>query len=293
MFTDSEATPARVEMLLDLARAMHSRKFDTSTVQQLLQPSGLPGLKSGSEQYRSVLSAAKELDLVQEQSEGMIRATRARDTRSARRAVLDAIDEKVLGSESVEPWFALFYAFLLGCDQAAELGPTAGAYWENRFEREVFGGAKQNNRFNETKYRGLRRWFRYAGLGWHDGEERFHPNPYERLERQLPAIFGKARELAIDAFLDRLSEQCPELDGGHIFLKANRDWDRSARKVTLGLSHALVDLHLDGKIGLNCPLDSDGWSIAKASPPNDGKGLKSDRIAEVRYSGTGGTRSDA
>ena len=61
MFTDSEATPARVEMLLDLARSMHSRKFDPSTIQQLLQPSGLPGLTSRSNQYRIVLNAAKDL----------------------------------------------------------------------------------------------------------------------------------------------------------------------------------------------------------------------------------------
>lgn len=292
MFTDSEATPARVEMLLDLTRTMQSRKFDSSTVQQLLQPKGLPGLTSGSGQYRSVLSAAKELDLVQEQGDDMIRASRSRDTRSTQRAVVEAIDEKVLRDDSIEPWFALFYAFLLGRDESAALGPVAGAHWENRFERELFGGAKQPNRFNETKYRGFRRWFRYSGLGWHDGDDCFHPNPYERLERQLPAIFGKARELPIEAFMDRLSEQCPELDGGHIFLKANRDWDRSARVVTLGLSHALVDLHLDGKIELNCPLDSDGWNIAKAAPPNDGVNLKSDRIANVRYRAPSGARGN-
>lgn len=292
MFTDSEATPARVEMLLDLARSMHSRKFDSSTIQQLLQPSGLPGLTSGSSQYRSVLNAAKELDLVREQDDAMIRATRQRDARSAHRAVLEAIEEKVLRRDDVEPWFALFYAFLLGRDEMAALGPAAGTQWENRFERELFGGTKQNNRFNETKYRGLRRWFRYAGLGWHDGDECFHPNPYQRLERQLPAIFGKTRELSIDAFMDRLSELCPELDGGHIFLRANQDWDRSARSVTLGLSHALVDLHLDGAIELNCPIDSDGWSIAKAAPPRDGNSLKSDRIANVRMRPAGGARSN-
>ncbi|WP_054135559.1 hypothetical protein [Blastomonas sp. AAP25] len=292
MFTDDQATPARVEMLLDLARSMQSRKFDSSTIQQLLQPTGLPGLTKGSNQYRIVLNAAKELDLVKEQDDAMIRPTRQRDSRSAHRAVLDAIDDKVLRSDEVEPWFALFYAFLLGRDEMAALGPAAGTHWENRFERELFGGTRQNNRFNESKYRGLRRWFRYSGLGWHDGEECFHPNPYQRLERQLPAIFNKVRDLSIDLFMDRLSELCPELDGGHIFLRANRDWDVSARTVSLGLSHALVDLHLDGAIELNCPLDSDGWSIAKAAPPYDGKNLKSDRVASVRMRSAGGARTN-
>ena len=62
--------------------------------------------------------------------------------------------------------------------------------------------------------------------GWHDSENRFHPNPFERLLRKLPAIFSQSRELPIDVFMERLSAHCPELDGGHIFLKANKSWDR-------------------------------------------------------------------
>ena len=292
MFTDSEATPTRVEMLIDLARTMHGRKFDASTVQQLLQPAGLPGLTAGSAQFRSVLNAAKELGVLKEQDDAMIRFPRAREARSSRELLLEAIDERVLRDDSIEPWFALFYSLLLGRDEAASTGPTAGTYWENRFERDVFGGEKQNNRFNETKYRGLRRWFRYSGLGWHDGEDCFHPNPYERLERQLEPIFSKSSELHVDPFMEKLSEACPELDGGHFFLKANPRWDRGVKVLSLGLSHALIDLHMDGKIQLNCPLDSDGWSISKAEPPRDGVNLKSDRISSVRLTKKSGARQN-
>lgn len=283
MFTDSEATPARVEMLLEVVRKMSSRKLDALTIRQLLQPAGLPGLSSKSDQAGSMIAAARELDLIEDNADGMIRATRTRDNRTARAAVIEAIDERVLDSDKIEPWFALFYAFLLGRDASAASGPEAGTNWEARFERELFGGAKQNNRFNETKYRGLRRWFRYCGLGWHDGDDCFHPHPYERVFRQLPAIFNQVRELPVDEFMARLSERCPELDGGHLFLRANPGWDRSARMVSLGLSHALVDLHLDGGLILSCPLDSDGWSIAKAAPPRDGDHLKSDLVSGVRF----------
>lgn len=288
MFTDSEATPARVEMLLEVVRAMSGRKLDSSTIRQLLQPTGLPGLTSKSDQARSLIGAARELDLIEDHGDGMIRASRARDSRSARVAVIEAIDEKVLSNDKIEPWFALFYAFLLGRDESAAPGPEAASRWEARFERELFGGAKQNNRFNDTKYRGLRRWFRYCGLGWHDGDDRFHPNPYERVLRQLPAIFSQNREMSVDAFIERLSEQCPELDGGHLFLRANPGWQRSARDISLGLSHALVDLHLDGVLVLNCPLDSDGWIIAKAAPPRDKDYLKSDRVSSVRFASAKG-----
>jgi hypothetical protein len=283
MFTDSEATPARVEMLLEVVRSMSGRKLDGPTVRQLLQPEGLPGLTSNSEQARSIMFAARELELIAEQPDGNLRPTRSRDDRSACLALVEAIDDKVLRDDKVEPWFALFYAFLLGRDESAASGSKAGIYWEAQFERELFSATKPANRFNPEKYRGLRRWFRYVGLGWHDGDDRFHPNPYERIARMLPTIFGKNRDLAIEAFIDNLSEICPELDGGQIFLRANPRWDRSRRTTSLGLSHALVDLHLDRVIELNCPLDGDGWSIAKASPPFDRDHLKSDRITNVRY----------
>jgi len=283
MFTDSEATPARVEMLLEVVRSMSGRKLDAPTIRQLLQPEGLPGLTSKSEQAQRIIFAARELELIAEQPDGMIRPTRPRDNRSARSALIDAIDDKVLNDDKVEPWFALFYAFLLGRDESAGAGPQPGIDWETRFERELFSAIKPSNRFNLDKYRGLRRWFRYSGLGWHDSDDRFHPNPYERIARKLPAVFGKNRDLAVDAFIDRLSEVCPELDGGHIFLRANPGWDRAGRATSLGLAHALVDLHLDRVIQLNCPLDSDGWSIAKAAPPFDRDHLKSDRVTNVRY----------
>ncbi|MEY9167085.1 hypothetical protein ABIE78_005204 [Sinorhizobium fredii] len=291
MFTDSEATPARVEMLLEVVRSMSGRRLDAPTIRQLLQPEGLPGRTSTSDQAGRAITAARELDLIEDQADGMIRASRSRDHRSARMAVVEAVDEKVLSDDKIEPWFGLFYAFLLGRDESAASGNEAGKHWEARFERELFGGAKQNNRFNDSKYRGLRRWFRYCGLGWHDGDDRFHPNPYQRLTRKLPAIFGRGHDLSIDAFMERLSEQCPELDGGHLFLRANPGWDRSARTISLGLSHALVDLHLDGALVLNCPLDSDGWSIAKAAPPRDKDYLKSDLASSVCYIPVNGARA--
>lgn len=287
MFTDSEATPARVEMLLDVVRSMSGRKLDAATLKQLLQPTGLPGLKANSDQTRAILLAAKDLELVEEQADGSLRASRSRDPRPARIAVVEAIDEKVLARDDVEPWFALFYAYLLGRDASAAAG-EAGSRWEASFNADLYPGVKPDNRFNISKYRGLRRWFRYSGLGWHDGDNRFHPNPYERVLRQLPLIFEKAPELSIDDFMERLAKRCPELDGGFLFLKAN-DWSASNRSLSMGLSHALIDLHLDGALTLNCPIDSDGWSLSKASPPRDGVDLKSDRVSSVRFSAQKGT----
>jgi hypothetical protein len=279
MFTDSTATPTRVELLIDIARSMSSRKFDAQTVRELLQPTGLPGLSGKYQQTTDILSAARDLDLLVEDGDGQLKPTRQRDTRTARQVVLDAIDERVLQNESVEPWFALFYAYILGRNEVAKSGE--GDRWEAEFNRDLFANQPVANRFNKTKYVGLRRWFRYSGLGWHDSADAFVPNPYERLARAVSRIFKEKKRLEADDFMNALSITCPELDGGWIFMKANPLHDAKARRCTIGLSHALIDLHMDGVIELNCPVDSDGWSIASASPPYDGKSIKSDRFTSI------------
>ena len=69
--------------------------------------------------------------------------------------------------------------------------------------------------------------------------------------------------------MEKLAATCPELDGGDIFRQANPSWEKSDKKCTLGLSHALIELHLDQVIRLACPADSAGWSIKDAEPPGD------------------------
>ncbi len=151
-----------------------------------------------------------------------------------------------------------------------------------------------SNRFNHTKYGKMRRWLRYMGLGWHDARDVFQPNPYERVRRRLPLVFGLApgerpprRPIRLDAasFMKGLAEACPELDGGWIHASATRRVPREERTCTRALSHALVDLHLDGVIRLDCPADSLGWSLAQAEPPRDATHLRSERFDAVEWPG--------
>ena len=37
-------------------------------------------------------------------------------------------------------------------------------------------------------------------------------------------IFDNNRKISMDDFIKLLSKKCPELDGGLIFLKANKEW---------------------------------------------------------------------
>ena len=295
MFTDGPVTPMRVETLVELLRQLSRRKFDRSKILRLLQPEALPEVKSGSKRDQAVatLKAAHELGLITEEEGGSLKLTfEKNDPRTTNMIVLEALDERVLGgSTEPEPYFALFYSYLLSLGEKGGR-EKSGNDWEIEFVRDVFGGQHQPNPFNPTKYIGLRRWFRYAGLGWHDGADVFQPNPFERLMRRLPLIFGGRGELRGEEFMAGLGQKCPELDGGEIFRRAARDWSPDHKTCTLGLSQALIELHLEKKIRLLCPQDSRGWSIAKAAPPRDDT-LKSDKIEVIELLAGGKRRLES
>ena len=263
MFTDDQTTPVRLEILIDLLRGS-PRGISRESIYRLLQPEPLSGEKTGA--ARATIRAALDLEVATEQGDTLKLSETAKKLET-RAAVLEAIDRRVLGSAEDELYFALFYAYALGIDKAAQATRRDLADWVSGFNQVVFGGTEQTNAFNSTKLSGLHRWFGYAGLGWYDPAQEFQPNPYERLRRALPRIFGKSRKFTSEDWMARLGEQCPELDGGSLFLQANRHYNVELKKCSLGLSHALVELDLDGVIVLYRPADSAGWSIEDAEPP--------------------------
>lgn len=265
MFTDQQATPARVEILIDLAR--ESRNLTAASAARLLQPEPLTEGKEP-QAAKATLKATKELGLLEEDDDSgrLSLPFKVRKAGDARATVLAALDERVLGTLDVEPYFALFYAFVLGLGKGAYVKRDRDA-WAADFNRQVFPGIPQSNPFNKDKATGLDRWLGYAGLGWYDPSGNFQANPYERLHRALPAIFGKEKKTTSERFMQRLGEECPELDGGVYFLQANPTYDRAEKRCTLGLSHALIELDMDKVIRLHRPADSTSWSIKEAEPP--------------------------
>lgn len=277
MFTDGPVTPIHLETLIDILRDAGSKNLDAETAGLLLQPDALPAVNTKREQTKQVLAAAADLGLVLRQDGILVLTIERKDNRTTRDIVLEAIDERVLCDREAEPYFALFYSYLLG------LGKRAGEK-KNREERvsefnsQVFRGQKQSDQFNETKLTGLHRWLRYAGLGWYYPADVFQCNPYERLRRALGKIFDGKRKIQGGHFMQRLAEVCPELDGGAIFREAVPTFNEADHVCSLGLSHAMVDLHLDGHLILHCPQDSNGWSLHEADPPLDNQTLRSARI---------------
>jgi hypothetical protein len=273
LFTDQPVTPTRIETLVDLLRNSR-RKFDRSTLRKILQPSELPDVNSD-QQAQVTLRAATELGLIAD-SDAIVELTMPM-SKSTRAIVIEALDHRVLNATDVEPYFAPFYSYLLFLGPAGIVDQD-GDEWSIAFERDVHGGERATNPFNKSKYTGLHRWYAYAGLGWYDPKGVFHPTPTERLMRHLPAIFDGERRLASDEFMKRLSTHCPELDGGAIFMDTNKDYQPGNRICSLGLSHALVELHEDARLRLVCPRDADGWNIGTAQPASDGEFLISDRV---------------
>lgn len=284
MFTDGPVTPIHLETLIDLLRDAGARKLDAQTVALLLQPEGLPKLNPDRGQTKQALAAAEDLGLAERQEGFLALTIERKDKRSTREIVLAALDARVLASREAEPYFSLFYSYLLGLGKKAGDPKKTREQWASEFNTQAFGSQKQPDPFNATKLTGLHRWFRYAGLGWYDPADVFQPNPYERLRRALPRIFDGKRKLQGGAFIEGLARACPELDGGAIFRQAVPTYNDADRVCSLGLSHGLVDLHLDGQVVLHCPQDSSGWSLQEADPlPLDNQTFRSARIDFVEW----------
>jgi len=283
-----QVVPLHIESLIEFLQSFSPRKLTREELKMSFQPSSV---SENQTQSNNTIAAALELQLLEEKEDkslGLIEPYKKKGEPKTK--LLQAIETRVLNTTEVEYYFALFYSYILGLNNEIPIVASQGEgeAWATRFNRDVFNNIKQTNPFNKDKYGKLFRWIVYSGLGWLDPSNQFNCNPFERIKRSLKTVFGKSKKLECDDFLVALAEACPELDRGKIFLEANKKYDEGAKRCTLGLSQALVDLHVNGFLKLHCPMDSDGWSIALASPPNDGKSLASNRISQVELGKGGG-----
>lgn len=284
MFTEALVTPARVESVLMTLRAMRKSSCTSEDLRVLLQP---PSISENTAAAAAAIKASIDLGLCESSGTRSAATVQLAPTvagrRPVREVVIEALDERVLGSDEVEPYLRTFYSYMLSLDEKAVTLSDAGR-WAEWFNRDVHSDKLTTNPFNKTKCRGLFRWFEYLGLGWSDSDGVFHCNPFERVRRKLNGVFGGKSRLSDSEFMTRLAAHCPELDCGEVFVAVDKDKSRG-RRCTLGLSHALVDLHLAGILELSASTDSEGYSIARASPPLDQKTLLGERLDSVKYLG--------
>jgi hypothetical protein len=285
VFIDNPTVPTQLEVVLDLLHAIRQKNAPADSVKSLLQPKGLPELTASSNQAALQLNAARELKLMAQDEEGHLRLTYSiRDGKpSAKEAIINAVDRIVLASADVEPWFGRLYGYVIS--QANDEIPSESPARKDlctQFNNALPGHIERANQLNDTKLPHYLRWYSYAGMGWRDPSKSFVPDPTERVRRALPKVFDGAQRLDAAPFMSSLALACPELDGGALFMDTATDHYNPADRVcTRALAVALRNLHDEGDIQLDCPKDSQGWSLERGGTVRNQETLHSDRFDRV------------
>ena len=92
------------------------------------------------------------------------------------------------------------------------------------------------------------------GLGWDTQEVGFIPDLTPRLLRELPTVARRLEAtVAVDIFLDALSESLPYVDRGTLYeeMRERLAPSSSPRRVSLSLSQALVEAEEEGALVLH------------------------------------------
>jgi len=273
-----------LEVVLDVLHAIRSKTASTSSIERLIQPKGLPDLTSSSKQATQHLNAARELRLITQDEEGNCRlAKTVREGKpTSNQMILEAFDQLVLSDAKIEPWFGRIYAFVVARSRIIPGSRGARDDLCTEFSDALPMHVDKANPANSTKLSHYLRWYCYVGLGWYDPAGSFVPDPTVRLRRSLARIFGSSKRMDAADFMSTLAVVCPELDAGALFSEvAASVFNKADRICTSALAIALRNLHDEGVIQLDCPADSQGWSLERSGSERDNETLKSDRFDRV------------
>lgn len=126
---------------------------------------------------------------------------------------------------------------------------------------------------NDQLFQNLVYWSRYLGFAERIGSDAIVPDPTEVVATALPVVFADAKELAIEAFIQRLGRAISVLDGGHtrqqVEARMRDDYLRPDKTLSRSLSLALTRLQLRGLLKLNKPSDANFFllDLGKESQP--------------------------
>jgi hypothetical protein len=284
MFIDKPTVPIQLEVVLDVVHAVQTKKASADSIERLIQPKGLPDVTSTSKQAALHLSAARELGLITQDGEGNFRLSKiVREGKpTADQMIIDAFDQFVLSDAKIEPWFGRIYAFVIARSRCIPGSQSARDDLCKEFNSALPPHIDKSNPANSTKLPHYLRWYCYVGMGWYDPSGSFVPDPTVRLRRSLTSIFSTSERMDAADFMSSLASVCPELDTGQIFSEvAASVFNKADRVCTSALAAALRNLHDEGFIRLDCPADSQGWSLERGGSERNNDTLKSDRFDRV------------
>jgi hypothetical protein len=284
MFMDKPVPSNRLETLAKILIAKNMPSLCDYTLNNLLAPTSLPEFEGS--HSKNIISAGKEIGLINYVENSKKIKKLSSNGKNAKEFLLEYLDDKVLSDVTVEPYFARFYSYVLS--REIPLTNDAEAMTKlTELAREDIAGFRGNNRFNEVKLRSYLPWYFYLGLTQVNKKSSpitSETYPYERIKRKLKDIFTTSKKLPVDVFMEHLGNSCPELDNGEIFCSVNSNQGSGERTITLGVSNVLIELHMNGHIVLDCPLDSDGWNFhSKVTIASLPEGLKSTKILSVSF----------
>lgn len=122
---------------------------------------------------------------------------------------------------------------------------------------------------NDQRFQNLVYWARWLGfaerIGRTGAAEAVVSDPTEAVARALPGVFRDARELSVQAFVQRLGAAVPVLDGGAarraLLNRLRDDYHPDEKTLSRALSLALKRLDLRGAIQLLKPSDALFWLL--------------------------------
>lgn len=270
-------TPHRLHALLRLVAHLNSPK--RKDLLDLLQPKEL-GLDN-QESASSVLLVARHSNLVIEQSDKslalLVAAEQIEDTESFRKCICNEILGVTQDGES-NYLFNLFTAWYAIQDELVFHQYSTTSELASGINEQLFSGEKVR-RYERTKVEGWRDWADFVGLGWkmrtggRGARIILVPDATGRLGAMLDKLLPPGPSIRFTDFMQRLSDICPELDGGQLFeycWQLCRKGEARGNRLSLMLSNGLRGLRDKGQLELIRQADAtDNWQLYSAAGDPD------------------------
>lgn len=167
----------------------------------------------------------------------------------------------------VTAWYTVQNERIFQYQKKDEISQCFNNDMDPRGEEELL---EEGRLFNPTKLNGWLTWASFLGWGWPMtvGKELLMPDAHKRLFPVLPLLLPDSKETPFSQFAARMTEICPELDGGGLFEKcwqASRSAELRGNQLSLMLSTGLRSLHDNGKIQLISHADAkEVWQLYPA-----------------------------
>lgn len=268
--SDTQGTPERVWALVRLVAA-HGGRMLRDDVRHWLDP-----LHENATNVAQTVGAASSLALVHQDTASKSLTLGINEVPGDQLAFADWVHQHLVGLPESDPDAVVLRAFAWFVANAAK---RQGTTWMNgRSNKHIADAIRadlandtESATFNVSRYPRWRDWITFLGLGYDvplKGGAIFFPYTVDRMQRLRHDMFkgvDAGTEVDAIAFVERISNLMPYLDGGTLFLDmAQRiGWAPTEGRLSPVTSTALRELHDRGILTLRMYGDTRGaWSLS-------------------------------